>query len=212
MMPVMKTFKIGLAGIALVLAVSGCGGDDNKSGGPACNAFTPCGGDVVGTWQVKDSCMQGKLTVDGCPTASITFDGVKTTGTMTFNADKTGTASITTTGGVKMSLPQSCLAGQTCASIDAVLKTELATETMTEFSSVACSGTDPCTCVYTLKGTPSNDGGSWSTSGSVLTQGTDKADYCVAGQELKVKSRPAGMSTSMMAMDDLTLSVILTKK
>jgi hypothetical protein len=208
----MKTLKMGLAAIALVLSISACGGDDNKSGGPACNAFTPCGGDVVGTWQVKDSCIQGKLTVKDCPTASVTFDGFKTTGTMTFNADKTGTASIATAGAMKMALPQSCLAGQTCAAVDAAVKLDLATKPMSEFASVACSGTDPCTCVYTFKGTPSDDGGSWSTAGTVLTQGTDQVDYCVAGQELKLKSRASGMSTSMMTTDDLNLTVILTKK
>jgi hypothetical protein len=113
---------------------------------------------------------------------------------------------------MKMSLPQSCLAGQTCATLDAALKIDLASKPMSEFSSVACSGTDPCNCIYTFKGTPSDDGGSWSTSGTVLTQGTDKVDYCVAGQELTIKSRAADMSTSMMTMDDATLTVILTKK
>jgi hypothetical protein len=197
----------------MVIALAGCGGDDDKKSGSACSAFTPCGGSVVGTWNVKDYCVQGKVAVDGCPTAAFTFENVGATGTMTFNADMTGTATIAVTGGMKLTLPQTCTMGATCAAVDTALKDDLAMDAQAPFSSVVCTGAADCTCIYTFKSESSTDGGSYSTSGSILTQGTDQSDYCVSGSELRIKPRATmTMTTGMMTMDDVKVGMLLTKK
>jgi hypothetical protein len=204
--------QTGLVMGALVMALAGCGGDDNKSGG-ACGAFTPCGGNVVGSWDVKDLCVQGKVAVDGCPTATTNFDDIHGTGSMTFNADMTGMGSLTLSGSVKVTLPRSCAAGVSCATVEAGLKAQLLSDKNTPFTGVTCTGDDPCTCTYALKSTPMNDGGTYSTSGTVLTQGTDQSYYCVSGNELRVKPHAAfSMPAPMVATGDLSISVTLTKK
>jgi hypothetical protein len=210
----MSIFKTGLVTVGLAIALAGCGGDDDKKSGSACNAFAPCGGNLVGTWEVKDTCVQGKGTIEMCPTATTSFEGIHASGTMTFNADMTGSSSIVITGGLKLNVPASCTGGQSCSTVEGLLKAELVNDADAPFSGVACTGTDTCACTFTFKGTPMTAGGAYSTAGSVLTQGTDQSDYCVAGNELRLKSRTgiAGMGNSMMSMDDVTMSMVLTKK
>jgi hypothetical protein len=209
----MTIFKTVLVAWPLVIALGGCGGDSKNSSG-TCAAITPCGGNLVGTWQVKDTCLAGMLTIDGCPTAKTTFDNVKASGTMTFNADLTGSASITLTGGVTVGLPASCTAGVSCAAVEATFKAKLAQDPTAPFSSVACTGTDPCSCAFVLKGAPMNDNDGYTTSGSVLTQSGSQSDYCVAGDELKMQPHLAitNMTMGTMSMADVKANMTLTRK
>src|SRR5947208_3197940 len=99
-------------GIALIVLSCGGGGAGRDAGGggsgggdaggadggaSACATVSSCGGDVVGTWQVMQSCLSlAEDLSSACPGASaviaFTFAGMET-----FNADHTYTA--TTTGG-----------------------------------------------------------------------------------------------------------------
>src|ERR1041384_1059187 len=95
--------------------ISGIGG---KAGGGAptasCNSVTPCGGDVVGTWEVQSSCMtlSGDMDVSiaslGCPTVPVT-GSLTTTGTLVANADGTFTDNTITTGSATFPLAPGCL-------------------------------------------------------------------------------------------------------
>jgi hypothetical protein len=208
----MTILKTGLLAGALVMALGGCGGDDNKGGG-TCGAFTPCGGNVVGTWDVKDICVQGKVAIDGCPTATTNFDDIHGTGSMTFNPDMTGTGTITLSGSMKVTVPRSCAAGVSCSVVELGVRAQLLSDPNGLFTGVTCTGDDPCTCALALKNTPMTDSGPYSTAGTVLTQGTDQSDYCVAGNEMKVKPHAAlTMPAPMVATEDLNIAVTLTKK
>src|SRR2546423_8679990 len=67
--------------------------------GGAC-AVTACGGDLVGTWLVRDTCytMGQPLSEMRCPRISTDSRGLSTTGHMTFNADLSYSATLTSHG------------------------------------------------------------------------------------------------------------------
>ena len=82
-------------------------------GGCASLDFTPCGGDVTGSWTFTAACVDlgpgsGDPTKGSCPTAtgSATVDF---TGTATFNSDMTYSINTNTTVSVTYTLPASCV-------------------------------------------------------------------------------------------------------
>jgi non-reducing end alpha-L-arabinofuranosidase len=94
--------------------VSGAGGSSSGGAGAACPNVTPCGGGVVGTWNVTSSCLKVSGNLDlmlvgaGCATAPVT-GSLQVTGTWTGNADGTYSDNTTTTGEEQFTLAPSCL-------------------------------------------------------------------------------------------------------
>lgn len=95
---------------------AGSGGSSGASGGPpmipddagsgACHDYTPCGGDVVGSWDIEicaDPPLMGLRTF--CPAATETLT---MSGTADIRADGTMTTALTVA--VETSLPASCVA------------------------------------------------------------------------------------------------------
>src|SRR5262245_61408062 len=109
----------------LSLGTPGCGGDSGSSttiGGPACGV-APCGGDIVGTWNVTDICFSRSILMstlvgelmDSCPTVSVGNVDANPTGNFMFNTDLTYNIDLTMTLSVVVNFPQSCFpAGATC--------------------------------------------------------------------------------------------------
>ena len=202
----MKNTCVWVLGALSAVLAGSCDDEDNNA---ACSAFTPCGGNVVGTWEVTDACLSGNLEFPGCPAATTSFEGLGATGTVTFNADMTGTSNITTRGSVKMTLPASCLMGASCAQLDTAIKSDPElTGPDSDFSSASCSGSGACTCTLTLKPSAMMSGGSWSTSGNRLIQGGDVNEYCATESELKIQTEAA--SSGMM--EDVRFGLRLKKK
>jgi hypothetical protein len=195
--------------VCVVLVVSAsflsCGDDD-----ASCPAFTACGGDVVGTWSIKNTCVSGGGTglVEDCPGATTSVEGLKATGTITFNANMTTTENVAISGSMKMNLPASCLMGATCAQLDAVLKASLS-EPDAPFSAVSCSGSSGCTCSVTFKGTAEMEMDTYRLSGNKIIDGDgEEQEYCVSGTTMNVRST---MSMGGM-MEDLAMSMTLEKQ
>ena len=183
-------------------------GDDGDGG--SCGAFTPCGGNVVGTWSIQNMCSTGSVSslIEDCPGATTSIEGLKGSGTVTYNADMTMVSNTTLTGTMKMNVPMSCIMGGTCAQLDAVLKS-LATEPDSPFSSASCTGSSTCACSFQLKGTAEMETGTYSISGNKITDSDgDAQDYCVSGDTLQLKST---MSMGGM-MEDLQLAATLKKQ
>jgi hypothetical protein len=98
--------------------ISATGGSPNSgSGGGAprrCNDVAACGGDVVGEWVVKSSCLEftGEMDVSlsslGCKTVQIT-GSLTTTGGLITKADGTFVDNTKTTGSASFPLPAACL-------------------------------------------------------------------------------------------------------
>src|SRR5688572_7142633 len=96
-------------------SVGGSAGSVGGTGGVVdCNSVTPCGGAVVGTWNVASSClelsgdMDVSLTSLGCMTVPV-VGSLQTTGSIVFNENGTYTDNTTTTGSVTFPLEASCL-------------------------------------------------------------------------------------------------------
>jgi hypothetical protein len=197
--------------VCVVLVVSAsflsCGDDD-----ATCAAFTPCGGDVVGTWSIKNTCVTGGGGggfVEDCPGATTSVDGLKATGTITFNANMTTTENVAISGAMKMNLPASCLMGLSCAQVDAALKAAVLSDPDAPFSAVSCSGSSGCTCSVTFKGTAVMEMDTYRISGNKLIDGDgEEQEYCVSGTTLNMRST---MSMGGM-MDDLAMSMTLEKQ
>ena len=140
---------------------SGSGGMQGGSGGGQadCSAVTPCGGDVVGTWNVASSCT---LTVGGmanmmgfglgCSSAPIT-GSLTVIGTWTAMPGGTYTDDTTTSGEEELELPPGCLTVSgtttTCDALSSPLQAM-------GFASVTCidnPATTGCTCSATVQQT-----------------------------------------------------------
>lgn len=185
-------------------------GDDDDAG--SCAAFTPCGGDVVGTWSIQNMCLTGGAAdlIEGCPAATLSLDGIKGSGTITFNPNMTTTENITISGAMTLTVPTSCFMGATCAQIDAGFRTALLNDPETPFSAVSCSGSGPCSCRMTFKDTPATtEMDTYMISGNKIIDGDGEAqEYCVSGKTMNVRSTMpmAGM------MEDLAFTMTLQKQ
>jgi hypothetical protein len=164
---------------------SGSAGTGGSSG--ACLQVQPCGGNIVGSWQLTSECVDVEslqpTAQTACVDASITAAIVSVSGNLTFNADMSYTESATTTAIFVWHFPASCLNGATCDAFGSAAQQGLpAGVTFT------CTGPADCDCTEGTIGTGS-DSGTYSTSGSVLsitsdTTGPATGAYCVQGSTL----------------------------
>jgi non-reducing end alpha-L-arabinofuranosidase len=190
-------------------ASSGGGGGSSSAGagaGGSCPAATPCGGDLVGTWNVSSSCLkiagEIEMTTFGaaCKTAKIT-GSLKVTGSFTARANKSYLDNTVTTGEEQLDLEPSCLIISStptdCSGAAGLLKGGLGLSTL-DCTPVNGGG---CTCKGTVQqngmmGMPSglaSPDGAYATSGSVLTYDDYlEYSYCVSNDRLTVTPKPAG--------------------
>lgn len=205
----MKNISLFVMSAASAVGLAACGDSSASSCGP----FMGCGGNVVGTWQIKETCasQSQSFAVDFCPTATADTSGIVLEGSVTFKADMTYTSSVATKGSFALSLPSSCLSfgGQmvTCAQVDQQAKAD-AMKPDSEFSAAQCStSSSGCSCRLTLKGQTDMASGTWSTTGNLLKLNNETNEYCVSGSTLHVK-QGMGMMVDPSPFD----SIILVKK
>jgi len=199
-----------LAGFGLSIAA--CGGGSKSS---ACNQVGACGGSVVGTWKVTGSCLNagGNAAMASgismsCPNASVGNANVSQTGSVTYKADMTFTATTTISGSVSVVLPASCLTQMgvtiTCDQLNQVFKSVGSSAGAAGSSGgglpdIHCSSSGGgCACTTSIPMQTSTTSGTYSTSGSLLTENGSISDYCVQGDKLYVKPHQGtSMSSSM---------------
>jgi hypothetical protein len=185
------------------------GGSPNSgTGGGAplrCKDVSPCGGDVVGTWQVKSSCLEFAgdtdvaLTSLGCKTVQLT-GSLETTGTLITKADGTFTDNTRTTGSATVHLPAACLSISsvpvTCDRVGSIFET-LGWSKGT--CTVAGSGCDCKLDADHEKGALGTlapfevESGTYATSGSALTLDTLEYSYCTSGNSLTLTPKLSGL-------------------
>jgi len=190
---------------------SGMGGSSGAGGaGESCSNVMPCGGSVVGTWNVTSSCLtvsgQLDLTLAGlnCPAAAIT-GSLHVSGTWTGNSDGTYSDNTTTTGSEEFALAPACLflsgTTTTCDGISGPLQGGLG------FQSVNCTtaSSGGCSCTGTVQ-QPGGAGlvsvvasvsGNFVTSSNILTiDNASNYSYCVSGTKMTWTPQPASPITT----------------
>lgn len=157
-------------------------------------AFTACGGDLTGSWDIQGACIDDpdakNPLVEICPESTWDLQ-LDATGSVTFDAAKTFTASINTGGKVHVVFPAKCAPNfpgglMTCAQLAMALNKD---------GTVTCTGTPAtnCDCTGPIEGKMETNTGTYEVSGSMLTMtdtGSTKPDvqsFCVKGNELKVQ-------------------------
>jgi len=118
--------------------------------GASCVSVTPCGGNMVGTWDVASSCLTVSGQVDlsahlQCTSAPVT-GSLQVTGTWAANADGSYWDNTITTGIEQLTLPDSCLnfTGGTRESCHQVTGAVL--ESLTNMSVGCLCVAPPCNC------------------------------------------------------------------
>jgi hypothetical protein len=199
-----------------VLALGSCDDGDGNGGlgSTSCGAFSPCGGAVVGTWELKNVCFSGSLpvpiAVPGCTGAVGSVQTATVSGTVTYNADLTTTANTTLQWTMKFDIPQSCLGGQTCAQLEAQFKADLA-DPDSLFTAASCTGSGACVCLMTMKPDTISDPGTYRLAGNqIITRDAmgeeETVDYCASATELKVRT------VMSMGTGTLSMTAVATKR
>ena len=221
--------------LVLGLLLAGCSGDDDDSdggtggatgsggtggGAAVCGDVVPCGGDVVGTWNVTDSCLTVGGDIDltlfgiGCTAAPITGT-LAVTGTLTFDAAGTYTDGTATSGSTQVAMPAACLlvsgTTTTCDRVDPPFSTA-------GFTQKACtqSASGGCDCTASVEAatgfgaisTYTSSSGNYTIAGSVMTMDETEGiaySYCVSGNTMTLVPTYTTNGT-------LTGSVVLQKQ
>ncbi len=169
--------------LAALTSIAGCGS------GVDCTAFTPCGGNLVGTWHYAGTCGMANQGVPACPQATVNTSQT-TTGTLVLDTNGAFTFSTTVNGGGTVTVPAACLTGVvSCASLNSTSASE----------SQTCTG-DPassCTCNITVTNQTTTASGTYSTMGTTVTTNVAGAitvlPYCVQGNELRINFQNSGV-------------------
>lgn len=171
-----------------LLAVLGCGGSSTNSGGllggGSCpSSFTPCGGNVVGTWHLKSECMaMSSSSSSACAGESFSFAPGSTYGiTYTFGANGTLSASVSGNMTATLRYPAACLhsdagAAQACSDLNKILQSssqqvgDAGTNNIKSLS-ISCSAdsSGTCVCNENIGYSPYSITGSYTTSGTKIT-------------------------------------------
>jgi hypothetical protein len=191
-----------LAAILLLSLVPALGAASCGSGAPACQpSFTPCGGNIVGTWSFATTCGMQNLTSTSCPGESFNLSP-NVSATFTFNADGTFSENATVDETGTETIPLSCLGGTVtdCTKLD-----QSGTFSGLTFSVSNCSGTaaEGCTCTITETGTLSLTG-TWTAAGTNLSLASNGGKpgtpigYCVSGSALLIAENSANSAYAIL--------------
>jgi hypothetical protein len=192
---------------AVVMAAAGCG-----SGSGSCGTAA-CGGNVVGTWTIRDLCDMTAPAMASDGGASCSFqpnlNSLKEMGTITFNSDLTYMSNLTPSGSLTEVIPTSCLGAVTC---DQLNTSAMSAVTSGTYSSASCTTvTAGCSCQFQYASKAVAQTGTYTTSGSSLvvkssSSATGETDsYCVQGSTLTISS------TTSTGMTGVSASLVLTK-
>ena len=193
----------------------GSGGGGSGGGNGSCGMVEPCGGNIVGTWNVTGECINSMVldpqTQAICAQASISNVSISVSGTGSFNADLTYSMAENVTVMVTWSVPASCLNGETCDYFASMFQGQLPANT-----TFSCTGSSACTCTEAAAGA-ATDNGTYALTGSnisitsAVTGATSSGGYCVQGSTLHLITLDATMMTGPMGGATINKDVILTK-
>lgn len=140
-----------------------------------CPALTPCGGDVVGTWNLTAGCLDDPLaTAKGlCPTLVVNSETARASGSVSFTSNIV-TRSYVTHYGMDITVPTACLQGASCAQAQTAYQMYIANTTC----SAVMGG---CECVGSVDTTASQGSAYSIMNDEIVTASGDHYAYCVNG-------------------------------
>jgi hypothetical protein len=179
------------------LALAGCGGGSGGSEVGVCtDAFTACGGDPTGSWQITGICLDASLTTilneawasPSCA-GSVESASLSLSGTVTYNAG-TVTYDQTTVTSMKASYYLACMAetlgvsspdATGCAALQASLDDGSG-------PAASCTFSDACHCEVTESATNQAANG-YTTAGASITESDGSTyDFCVTGAAMSQRA------------------------
>jgi hypothetical protein len=162
--------------------------------------FSPCGGDVVGTWRSDPKCKPmppTQVAGNPCPGETFALDGVATTATWTFAADQTFTILISAEGQATINTPLECLVDEngrpvpcTGAGAGSRAAGRLLYTGGVAGSPMCKDQPTECDCTVPYLPAPFVVSGTYTTSGTTMTLTLPgglvnvPADFCVSGDTL----------------------------
>ena len=132
------TLGVATASALAITLMTGCGGEGSSAGSPDSGspyqtaqgfcADVPelTGGDLVGTWTVFAACGISTGSPANCAGATVSLS-LAAHGTVTFNADQTGSIDVTVELHKQSSVAASCSSAGDCASLQSELAIEVGT-------------------------------------------------------------------------------------
>jgi hypothetical protein len=194
MMLNMRTW--GSSALIVVGCAVGCGNGDDSSPNDASEVpdpveacsddFTPCGGRIVGLWEVREFCAPEPVQqpIASCPQSSLTITQFEVAGTVEFRSDESFETTGTMSTALFMQVPISCMSGS-CAELEADLNPGEAGTT------VCTTAVGNCDCTMQTGGPflaspPLNQYIAIGSSLSILAPDGPGVDYeyCVTGDTL----------------------------
>jgi hypothetical protein len=196
---------------------SATGAAGSSASGAACTNTPACGGNIVGTWKITDSCVgSGDLLepADDCPGQTGSTANFKITGTLVYNADQTYTAITSSTGNVVIKYPNTCLTtnGITCAALSQGVMDELAMPGATFTAGSCAAAPTACVCTLAIDSASAVEKGVYTTTAAgVLTQEPTGGDigtssYCVTGNTFTLSPDAASTMMGQSVMETITLT------
>src|ERR1051325_1342147 len=209
--------RVALVGlVVLVASAASCGGSSGGAGGGVggplgCAQVAPCGGAVLGGWNLTTACINTSAlnaTIKAvCPGASASASAPMISGTVTYNADLTYAASNVTEAIVLTEIvPLSCTGETDCATFG---------QSVTSGSTmVTCSGSGTCTCTFSGSMSPMSESGTYSMAGTVLSMTPDTTGvpsdnpYCIKASHLHIMSLDTTMNMGPMGTAAIETDII----
>jgi len=170
----------------------------------SCPAFTPCGGDLIGTWNLASECISFSSTSGDCTLSMGGADISGLWGRYIFNADGTATFSMSGTTDVTLRYSAGCLLGspspeQGCADLQQAIVQQMgwlndAGSPAVTVDKIECSmHEDACLCEEVIGRPEYSYTLGYTTSGNQLfiyppgdAGAPDAISYCVSGNTLTI--------------------------
>jgi len=153
--------------------------------------LTPCGGDLVGEWTIKEVCFDiaaPAALVAVCPDVTFSVSPAIATGTISFKADGTTSSSGSISFQEFVRFPNSCLTEDECT----LFGSQLSTAAGVTDGTCTYAGSTGCSCSLTSN-QPSMSSGTYEVQGTNVTvtnstTGAKEVDsFCVSGNTLRVR-------------------------
>jgi hypothetical protein len=165
--------------------------------------LTPCGGDLVGEWTIKQACIS--LPADAfaaaCPGTKVTLSPLTATGTLSIRSDNTTSSSGVISFTEHIQFPASCFTQAQCTTLVSAFTDPTISDAQCEYD----AGTG-CSCSL-ISNQPSMSSGTYQVEGTNVTFTSSAAgaqpsvsSFCVSGNTATLHQANANGSSSTLVL------------